>query len=569
MKKLLLTLTLVYFSLFTYSQEQKKHEKKSYVDKQGSYYVQVDLPIYVFISTNTDPKDAHKLKSEKTPEYANPMYLDGHGTHFIKHTDNVKPIPEKDVSFEVHADGIAPISSLVFGNSTSYTNNTTKFYGPGLTIEMTCTDEMSGIQNQYISIDKGDYKEYSQAEKISKEGKHNILAYAVDNVGNIEKSLSKEFILDITAPKTNITYEGPKTNINNELVVGPKGKYILSTQDNLSGVKKTYYTYDNTETPILYNGDPLYIKSFKEGTHSIGYYAIDHVKNQESKQSSSFFLDKTAPNITLKIKEDSYQRGSTTYVSDRTKLVLSATDNKAGVKEIHYSYGDGTYTKYEKEISFTRNTKIYTYGIDKVGNIGKKQSNQILYHLDNTSPSVSHKYIGPKFFTRDTTFIREVTKIKLTGQDQESRLKEITYSMDQSNTTTYSSPFTVAKTGIHTIKYTGKDNVNNTKSKDFFFFVDNEAPKLHIHFGSEPLGFKKIREKEIKIYSKHSKLYLAGTDNAVGTDKIYYSINNGTESLYVNPIKNFITGKNYTIKVRAIDYLGNQSSSTIEFSVEE
>ncbi len=568
MKKLLIILTS-FFCLTLYSQEQKEHEKKSYVNPKGEYHVQVELPIYLFVSTKPEPTGAHKLTSKKTPEYANPMYLDGHGVHFIKHLDNVKPIPEKEVTFEIHADGIAPVSKLNFTNTNTYSNGSERFYGPQLDIEMTYSDEMSGIQNKYISLDQKEYTEYTKPEHITAEGKHHIQAYSVDNVGNVEKSIIKDFTIDASTPTTDLVYSGPQNTVNNELILGPSGKYTIKSTDNLSGVKKTYYTYDNIKKLNTYNGDPLYIRSFKEGKHSISYHSIDNVKNEEKQKTNHFFLDKTAPEINVKINSDYHVSGQTTYVSERTRLVLSATDNKAGVEEIYYSLGGNKFTNYKNEISIKNNTTLYTYGTDKVKNKGKAKRDQTTYYFDNTAPTISHRYSGPNFFTRDTMFIRATTKIKLSAQDSESKVKNITYSIDNKTSNTYNTPFSSTNKGFHTINYTATDNVNNKTSKNFFFVVDNEAPKIHTHFGSEPLGFKKIRDKEIQIYSKHSKLYLAGTDNSVGTDKLYYSINGGPESLYSNPIKNFITGKNYTVKVRGIDYLGNEDYTTIEFSVEE
>ncbi|MEW7280101.1 hypothetical protein ABW636_16015 [Aquimarina sp. 2201CG1-2-11] len=569
MKKVLLTLPLIILSICIHAQEQMKHTKKSYINEKGEYHVQVDLPIYLFISTNPDLKDGHKLTSAKTPQFANPMYLDGHGTHFVKHTDNVKPIPEHDVTFEVHADGIAPVSKLNFLNTNRYQTGSQTFYGPGLNVEMTFSDEMSGIQEKYISIDKNNFKQYTQPENITTEGKHNIQAYAVDNVGNVEETKAIDFTLDISAPKTTITYKGSKVMVNGEQIISPKGKFSLKSKDNLSGISKTYYSYDGIEKKIRYNGDPLYIKSFNEGSHSIEYHSVDNVKNEEGKKTEKFFLDKTAPEVNFTIKSDKHVTKQTTFVSDRTRLVLTAQDNKAGLEEIYYASEGNEYIKYTSEIKITKNTSVYAYALDKVGNKGKALSSQTFYHLDNTAPNISHRYDGPKFFTRDTMFIRKITKVKLSGTDQESRLKQIDYTIDNTSSKAYSSPFTVDKNGFHKINYSGTDNVNNKTLDDFFFVVDNEGPKVHIHFGSEPLGFKKIRDKEIKIYSRHSKLYLAGTDNAVGTDKIYYSINGGPEFVYTNPLKNFTTGKNYTIEVRAIDFLGNDDTSIIEFSVEE
>ena len=594
MKNLLLTSTILFFALFSYAQEQKKHEKRSYVNEKGMYHVQAEMPIYLFVSTTPSNTDAHKLTSETTAEFANPMYLDGHGKHYIRHLDYEKDVPEQEVVFEIYADGIAPKTNLNFLNANKYVNKSGTYYGPGLSVEMNTKDEMSGIQHKYISVNSEVFKAYANAEKFTVEGKHNLKSYSVDNVGNVENNKVYNFTLDITPPSTKINYIGvqstssevtstpvalespsgpnPGNNDNTtttELVVGPKGKFTLDGTDNLSGVKSTYYFFDELEKRNNYTGKTLYIGWMNEGSHSIQYNSIDNVLNSETKKSYKFFLDKTAPIVDIMVNGDKHVVGNKTFVSERSRIELSATDNKAGVNGIYYSFGGSSYTKYEKSIEADRNFYLFTYGIDNVENKGLAKSNQTLYHLDNAAPIISSKYIGPQFFTRDTMFIRETTKVKLSGWDKESGLQNMTYALDNSSNKDYSKPFTVDKKGNHTVKYYGKDNVNNQVSKDLSFVVDNEAPEIFSHFGSESIGTKKVRDQELTIYSKHSKLYLAATDKAVGTSKIYYSINGGADILYVKPIKYFKSGKNYKINIKAVDYLGNESVSAIEFSVED
>ena len=47
---------------------------------------------------------------------------------------------------------------------------------------------------------------------------------------------------------------------------------------------------------------------------------------------------------------------------------------------------------------------------------------------------------------------------------------------------------------------------------------------------------------------------------------MFYSINGNSEKLYSGLINNFTEGKDYLIKVRALDKLGNESSTDFEFA---
>ena len=67
---------------------------------------------------------------------------------------------------------------------------------------------------------------------------------------------------------------------------------------------------------------------------------------------------------------------------------------------------------------------------------------------------------------------------------------------------------------------------------------------------------------KVEIYAPHALMYLAATDVAVGTDKIYYKLDDGSERLYSGPLKNLKKGFR-TITIRAIDKLGNESEEKV------
>jgi hypothetical protein len=62
-------------------------------------------------------------------------------------------------------------------------------------------------------------------------------------------------------------------------------------------------------------------------------------------------------------------------------------------------------------------------------------------------------------------------------------------------------------------------------------------------------------------------LYIAATDNAVGSDYVEYRIN-GKLSQNIIPIKGLVPG-NYEIAITAYDMLRNKSVETIRFSIED
>ena len=69
-------------------------------------------------------------------------------------------------------------------------------------------------------------------------------------------------------------------------------------------------------------------------------------------------------------------------------------------------------------------------------------------------------------------------------------------------------------------------------------------------------------------------MYVAATDKKVGTEKIYYAMDDAPMALYSSPqtldaseMSRFRKNKKYSVKVTASDKLGNKSEKTVEFYV--
>ncbi|MCV6628660.1 MAG: hypothetical protein OIF50_02250 [Flavobacteriaceae bacterium] len=549
--------------------EQPKHQLRSYVNKEGKYFVQPELPIYLYISTKPTAQNAHQLKSEDDQEYSNPMYLDGHGKHFIRHRDLHRPVKNQEVTYEVYADARAPISRLKLKNAPRYVKKNTVYYGKGLQAINDSKDEMSGIQNNYMKIDSSAYRVQNNAYNITTEGAHKITTYAVDNVGNTGKTIEREFVVDLTAPISDMVYTGPEVTVQSERVTSPKGKYKLSASDSITGVKHIEFGVSQGSLQSTKRRN-FRMKDYAEGNHDFFYRSEDMVKNVEEIKKQSFFLDKTGPEIEVLVEGDQFHHDEITYVSERSKVALKATDNKAGVQSVFFSIDDKvSFFNYTESFPITKNTQIHHYGIDKVENKGKLELHESLLYLDSKAPDAKHEFIGRKFLSRDTMFIRQSTKVQLLGLEDESGLQKIDYKLDEKMETTYDRPFTVDTVGIHHVSYKTYDNVNNSSASEFFFFVDDDAPEIIHHFGAKPLGEKKIGTDVIEIHSEHSKLYLAATDGVVGTDKLFYSINGGKEKEYTKAIVGFEKGKTHNVDIRAVDYLGNSNYKQITFAIIE
>ncbi|MCF8218634.1 MAG: hypothetical protein K9I29_01325 [Bacteroidales bacterium] len=576
-------IVLISFNV-SFSQSQKDHEKRSYTDSDGKFYINKDLPVYLRLSTSKEKDaDSHLLESESTKEYANPMYFDTEGKNTIRSPHAVDQeskqtvYPKRDIVFEVYADGIAPNTSSKFYGAPTHYSSGTRYYGKGLKVELTSNDGVSGVENIWQSINQESYKKYNSDINMNSEGNFTLLYYANDMVGNAEEPNEKQFVVDRSAPETNYSTSQPKLND----ILSPKAKISLSKSDNLSGVKVTRYGFDGEANRTYYNS--ISLSKLSDGNHTLTFHTTDNVDNKETANTYDFYLDRTPPEISSEIVGDMH-KGRNTYISSRTKIKLKAKDNKAGVKEIRYSVDGQSYTTYNNTFKMPDNTGSHSvkyYSEDKVTNRNKAKyvnvpSSGPLY-MDNRKPSTSISYGKPQFFNRDTLFVNKTTDITLSPRDAHSGVKITHYKVDGGSEKTYNSPFTISQEGYHTIEFRTKDNVNNLESfKESNVFVDNTPPDIYTNFSINSIGKKQKDGKSYNVYPRYTRLYIGATDKYSGNNKIYYSINGSEFEEYSSPytldvseVDHFKEEKFYKVDIKVEDKLGNEANTTVHFFVEE
>ena len=582
-KKLFIVITVLTCSINAYAQKwgsdpapeptpkdgprKPVHPKKTFQDNDDKIYWQVSLPVYLNISTSADSKgEQYRMKNIKTPSmesHSNPMYFDGHGEHYIRHQDYEHGIPEKEVAFKVYVDGLSPATKVRYLGAPQYEKQGTIFFGKGLTAELNSTDQMSGLDQILHSVNEADYVVYDKPSSFSEEKSYTYMYYAVDLVGNSEVEHMDNFTVDLSSPESSHELTGKRL----DLILSSRVNIALSSNDELSGVKQILWKMEGQDFQTY--SKKLSIANMKDGEHTLLYKAIDQVENEETARKLEFYLDKIAPVVTAEIEGDLYRNDGKAYISERSLIKLAATDNKAGVQAIFYSidgkaektYGDPFHLD-----AVQGPHKIKFKGLDKVDNMGLLGTNDDLGNLflDVMPPAIDHEYEGPKFFTRDTIFITSETRIRLSATDYQAGIKTLNYLLDETEKG-FDAPFTVENEGYHDVEYYAIDNVNNRKDDQFFFMVDNQGPEIFHHFSMQAIGAAKLDDAgddEVPIYSTHNLLYLAATDNAVGTNMIFYTLDDGTEKLYSGPIRNLRKGFHF-MTIRATDHLGNETKSEI------
>jgi hypothetical protein len=509
-------------------------------------------------------------------DYTNPMYLDTEGINYIRSKWAVdgksKKIasPKQEILYEIYADGLAPKTNSLFKNAPTYSSKN-KYFGKGLLVDLNAKDYGSGLENIYYRLDSDGFKEYSSSLQMDKEGEIKLYYYSSDNVGNSEKVKNKNFVVDLTPPSTEHSINGI---VFEENILSPTSSFKISSTDNLSGLKNTFYIFDESNKFIY--GSQVKLSNLKDGNHVLKYWSIDNVKNSELENAKtfSFYLDKIAPVSKLDIVGDLFL-GKYNYVSERTEFKLSSTDNKAGVKNIHYRINGKERYTYSGNFKLPSEQGLYNIKYDAIDNVENLSKNYYkTVFLDNNPPQTWIKYGSPQFFKNGELFISKKTKVILNSKDSESGVKNTLYSIDSEAMKDYNS-FVVENEGKHVINFYSIDNVNNVhderKSK---CHVDNTPPEIFHNFSIEPSGTKNKKGENLNIYPNYTRLYLGATDEKVGTDKILYSIGDGKlvpyssgSSLDISELNTFLKNKLYEVNIQAIDKLGNKSEKTIKFFV--
>ena len=545
------------------AQKPDEHKKTSYTDSLGRYIIQVDLPLYLYASTSPD-ETPRRLQRGDIKENK-PIYLDGPGVHYIRHQDNAN---HRSEFFEIFADGHAPRTAISLTGAPTAASNGVTYFGKNLTASLSATDEMSGVKQIYLSTDNVNFAPYRSID-TSKEGKQTLSFYSVDHVGNVETVKQRDFVLDFSAPVTTHQIEGM---LRNE-IISNNSKISLNSSDNFSGVERIMYRFNNEPEKVYRPGTTIPFSHLADGVHTLYYYAEDRVKNKETEKSASFFFDKSPPIMSADVLGDKFIVGDKVYFSGRTKLKLTAVDNKAGVKEIRYSINNGPFLIYQDPFflpnSAGRHTVRY-YSEDEMGNSssGNYTHNSGIIYVDLTGPILSHQLAGPNFKKGDVQFIGPESTIILKAVDNESGLQYISYSKGNETTETrYEGPFSIKESGTYKIRYFGYDNVNNRNASEFEVTVDGEGPEIFNRF-----SVARIDEVPADnapefggVYPSYVMLYLAATDLLTGNAEIYYSINGEREQPYTAPIRRFVINGSYTVLIRAKDQLGNFSEKTVKF----
>ncbi|MEW6618612.1 MAG: Ig-like domain-containing protein, partial [bacterium] len=408
------------------------------------------------------------------------------------------------------------------------------FVHPQTIFSLAASDSTAGVAEVLYKIDDKEWKKYTGAFSILQEGSHQIGFQAIDTVGNQSKENVLDIIVDNTPPEVKIDIDRKSGNF-----VHPQTKFSLIASDNAAGVAEVQCKIDNEEWK-RYTGT---FSILQEGSHQIGFRAIDTVGNQSKEKVIDVIVDNTPPEIKIDI-----DRKSGCFVHPQTKFSLIASDNAAGVAEVQCKIDNEEWKRYTGAFSIVQEGihQIGFRAIDTVGNQSKEKTIDVI--VDNTPPDVQMD-----IDRKSGSFVRSDTQFSLIGIDDAAGVAEVIVKIDNEAWMRYAGTFSIFQEGSHWIRFQAIDNVGNqSKEKIVNVIVDRTPPGIKMD----------IDHKSGCFVRSDTKFSLIASDDASGVAEFIVKIDNEAWKNYSGTFSLSQEG-NHQIGFQAMDTLGNQSKEKI------
>jgi len=325
---------------------------------------------------------------------------------------------------------------------------------------------------------------------IPNECHHTLQYYAVDNLGNTEAMHSVEINVDDSPPATTLTYGTPYyTDGVDEWITTstPITLTAVDYPDCASGVVATYYRI-NGGTWQTYTG-PFTIPD--ECTHTIEYYSVDCIGNEEPHHLITVHVDSSPPVTTLTFGTPYHYDGNN-WITTSTPIYLSAVDYPdcaCGVNHTYYRIITSSYTTiwYEYTGPFTIPEEcehtIEYYSIDHIGNV--ENVNSIVVYVDNSPPEMGVVVGEPSVQSGEKSYcVTSDTPIGITAWDTGCNggvgVDTIYYRIWHNGWSAWATylggTMTLPEEGLYYIEINAIDYLGNSGYDNFIFIVDNTPP---------------------------------------------------------------------------------------------
>ncbi|MCV6607318.1 MAG: DUF4998 domain-containing protein [Campylobacterales bacterium] len=416
---------------------------------------------------------------------------EGKYTFKIYTVDNVGNI-SREFKKNIFIDGSSPVSNdSITGHV--YTDNNTPSLGKKGKVTLSATDSDAGVGEVYYKINNGKTKKYKKpvTTKGLRSGSYSLEYFAVDTIGNKEKSNTKKFAIDKTPPKTSLQILGDSFKGKNTTYVSARSEVELTSKD-FSGVNEIRYKIGKVETPYTepFKFAPDYSKAHKDiyspadFKETVDFYGIDNLGNKEKRTTKTFILDRYSPINHINFKGKHFQQDGIHYISRSTKILLWAKDNLSGVNKIYYKFGNKEFTNYKrrflpKDVMENQELTLSVESSDNVNNRSKSKKATII--IDTNPPKIyAHfsinglraKKLKLKGIDDSIETFAKRTKLYLGASDDDVGIDKIFYSIGKKGKVKlYKEPLSFKRSGVYTVNIQAFDKLGNKQIHQYRFRV--------------------------------------------------------------------------------------------------
>lgn len=171
--------------------------------------------------------------------------------------------------------------------------------GKSLVLRFTSTDDLSGFEDLFVSINDGEYRRIpDQVVRLQSDGFYKIQYYTVDRAGNKSSVTTRQILIDSTSPKLATTLSG--TPVTKDGGVAAKARLAITGNDGPMGVgvDKILWRPGRDGEWQDYNGTiGLADHTGDGGRGVIEYKAIDRIGNETRKLVFSYYVDTIPPQM--------------------------------------------------------------------------------------------------------------------------------------------------------------------------------------------------------------------------------------------------------------------------------
>jgi len=386
---------------------------------------------------------------------------------------------------------------------------------------------------------------------------HFLETRGINTVGNTETSFASDTVTVKTVPPvTSLGYSSPHYVRPDSTVSLSKNTYIsLSTLDDGAGITSTYYGLESgnwTQYTI-----PFTLPGIPDGLHTLYFYSVDEVGNEETIKSFGFIMDNTGPIVSL----DSPTNGSV-LAAPTVNVSWMATDDGSDIAVYGISIDAGNYidvglsTIYVFQALVEGNHEISIMSAD---NLGNSNETMVSFSVDESPPTVS--ITSPASSTLSN--ISNVTAV-WTGLDATSGIERYEVKLDESAWLNVGMETTYTMLGIfdgqHNLTVKAADKAGNLNETSVNFVVDTTPPVISM---VAPLNVSQLKSSNIMVNWIGSDETSGIGNYRIRLDENSWIIMETNTSCTFNQVGD----GSHIIYVEAIDRADNSQQTQIEFII--